>query len=282
MKLESLNRRQVKKMFPKRERDAHKGDFGRVLLLCGSKGYTGAAAFAAMGALRVGAGLVHLGVPESIYGIEASKLSEPIVFPLDDQGGMLAESAVEKISELLPKMDCVLIGPGLGCSDGTFKVLSYVLKNFANPVVVDADGINLIAQHKDILCGRTGITILTPHEGEFARVSDTLSKGRVEAATELARKLNAILLLKGNKTVITDGDRCFINATGNPGMAVGGSGDILAGMITGLIGQKFDPFMATVAAAWIHGAAGDLCARKMGEYGMLPSDLLWVIPQLIK
>ncbi len=282
MKFEYMNKRSVKRLFPKRRKDAHKGDFGKILLLCGSKGYTGAAALAATGALRVGAGLVYLGVPECIYEIEATKLTEAIVFPMCDDNGKLSGDAVVEIEPLLKQMDCVLIGPGLGQSDGTLAVLSHILDNYKGPVVVDADGINLIAKHKNLLCGRSGITILTPHEGEFCRLSDSLQKGREQAAMELATELDVIILLKGMRTVITDGDRCFINLTGNPGMAVGGSGDVLAGMIAGLIGQKVDPFTATAAAAWLHGAAGDRCARKLGQYAMLPSDMLSFLPQLMK
>ncbi len=282
MKFAYLNRHQVKKMFPKRKKDAHKGDFGKILLLCGCKGYTGAAALAAMGALRVGAGLVYLGVPECIYAIEASKLTEAIVLSLPDEKGKLSCNAIEQIDTLLPQMDCVLVGPGLGQSDGTLAVVSHILKEYPGPVVLDADGINLLASHKDLLCGRTGVTILTPHEGEFKRLSDTLSRGREQAAADLANELGLIVLLKGMRSVITDGKKCYINLTGNPGMAVGGSGDVLAGMIAGLIGQHFEPLTATAVAAWLHGASGDLCAKKYGQYSMLPSDMLSVLPQLIK
>lgn len=282
MKINYLHRREVKNMFPKRRKDAHKGNFGKILLLCGSKGYTGAAALAAMGALRVGAGLVYLGVPECIYTIEATKLSEAIVFPLPDENGMLSVDAIAKIDALLLQMDCVLFGCGSGQSEDTLAVISHILKNYSGPVVLDADGINLISRHKDILCGRTGATVLTPHEGEFKRISDTLYKGRVQAATDLAKELGIIVLLKGMESVITDGENCYVNLTGNPGMAVGGSGDVLAGMIAGLIGQNFDPFRGTAVAAWLHGKAGDLCAKKLGQYGMLPTDMLAVLPQLTK
>ena len=282
MKFEYLNRHKVKKMFPKRRKDAHKGDFGRILLLCGCKGYTGAAALSAMGALRVGAGLVYLAVPECIYEIEATKLTEPIVIPLPDENGKLSRKAIDQIAPLLPQMDCVLIGPGLGQSDGTLAVLSYVLQSYQGTVILDADGINLLSAHKDLLCGRTGATILTPHEGEFRRLSNAVDTGREQAAIDLANELGAIVVLKGMHTVITDGRRTYINMTGNPGMAVGGSGDVLAGMITGLVGQGFEPLLASAAGAWIHGAAGDLCAKKFGEYSMLPSDMIAVIPQLLK
>ena len=149
----------VLQILPDRKADSHKGDFGRILLLCGSRGYTGAAALAAMGALRCGAGLVYLGVPESIYAIEAVKLTEPVVFPLPDEGGMLSAQAMEKITQMLSDMDAVLIGPGLGQSEGTFTVVKTVLEQFKGTVVLDADGINVLAGHIDLLRGRTAPTV---------------------------------------------------------------------------------------------------------------------------
>ena len=277
-----LSHEQVRSMLPDRKCDAHKGDFGRVLLLCGSRGYTGAAALAAMGALRCGAGLVYLGVPESIYAIEAVKLTEPIVFPLPDSEGKLSETAAATIVEMLPRMDAVLIGPGLGQSDGTMAVLKAVAAHAGCPVVLDADGINLLAGHKDILRGRTAPTILTPHMGEFARIGGNVTADRKTAAAQMALDLHAVVVLKGHDTVITDGISCYLNPTGNPGMAVGGSGDVLAGMIAGLLGQGLDPITAAACAAWIHGAAGDACAAAMGQYGMLPTDMLDQIPRLMK
>ena len=275
-----LDMQAVHRILPDRRRDSHKGDFGRLLLLCGSRGYTGAAAMAAMGALRSGAGLVYLGVPESIYAIEAVKLTEPIVFPLPEEDGKLCALAIKEIEALLPKMDAVLIGCGMGCSGGTMAVLETVLRHFQGPVVVDADGINLLAQHKDILRGRTGITILTPHAGEFARLGYT--GDRLDSAIADAEELGCILLLKGHQTIITDGRRVYQNPTGNPGMATGGSGDILAGMIVSLVGQGVEPLQATAAAAWLHGKAGDVCAEELGQYGMLPTDMLSKLPRLMK
>ena len=277
-----LDHKAVLNILPERDAQAHKGNFGRVLLLCGSRGYTGAAYFAAMGALRTGAGLVYLGVPESIYAIEAVKLNEPIVFPLADDDGKLATSAQEEIKKLLPRMDAVLIGPGLGQSKGTLAALKAVLREFTGPVVLDADGINLLAQHKYLLRGRTAPTGLTPHEGEFARLYGPMENDRQAAARELARELNAIGVLKGHGTIITDGSQSYRNVTGNPGMAVGGSGDVLAGMITGLLGQGIAPLEAAAAAVWLHGAAGDRCAEKLGQYAMLSTDLLEELPRLMK
>ena len=282
MNISRLTREDVQKILPERKKDSHKGNFGRVLLLCGSRGYTGAAALAAMGALRAGAGLVYLGVPESIYQIEAVKLTEAIVFPLPEDNGMLSAKAVDDILKILPSMDCVLVGPGLGQSPGTFDVTAYVLKQFNGPVVVDADGINILCNHKDILRERTNPTILTPHVGEFARLTGKIPADRIQAATELANELGVVVLLKGHETVITDGNDVFVNTTGNPGMAVGGSGDVLSGVIAALLGQKLNPLLAASCGAWIHGAAGDICAQEIGQYGMLPTDMIQVLPRLLK
>ena len=277
-----LNHEKVLEILPDRDPNAHKGDFGKILLLCGSRGYTGAAALCARGALRSGAGLVFLGVPESIYAIEAVKLDEAIVFPLPDTNGMLSSEAIPEILRRLPAMDAVVLGCGLGQSEGTLEVVKAVLKEASCPVVLDADGINLAAAHKDILRERTGITILTPHEGEFARLGGLLTRGREAAARQMAQELGSILVLKGPNTIITDGQATYINPTGNPGMAVGGSGDVLAGIIGAFLGQGILPLEAAACAAWVHGAAGDLCAREIGQYGMLPSDMIRVLPRLLK
>ncbi len=280
--MKELNHEKVLSILPDRDDFAHKGDFGKILLLCGSRGYTGAAALAAMGALRSGAGLVFLGVPESIYAIEAVKLTESIVFPLPDENGMLSGAAVPQILERLPRMDAVLIGPGLGQSAGTLAAVKAVLERFDGPVVVDADGINILAAHKDILRGRAASTILTPHDGEFARLGGVVGNDRAAAAENMARQLGCIMLLKGHETVITDGVETYINHTGNPGMAVGGSGDVLAGILVSLLGQGIAPLDAAACGAWLHGAAGDLCAARMGQYGMLPGDMVSALPRLLK
>lgn len=278
----TLDHKAVLSLLPDRDENAHKGDFGRLLLLCGSRGYTGAAYLAAMGALRAGAGLVFLGVPEHIYAIEAVKLNEAIVFPLPDRDGMLQEDAIPELEDRLPRMDAVLIGCGLGQSEGTGAVVQWVLEHARCPVVLDADGINLISGHKDILRGRTGTTILTPHDGEFARLGYPIGADRMASARQAAKDLGCIMLLKGHRTCVTDGQRAYINCTGNPGQAVGGSGDLLSGIIVGLLGQGLPPLEAAACGCWLHGKAGDLCAAQIGQYGMLPSDLLTVLPRLLK
>ena len=277
-----LNHELVLSLLPDRNPWGHKGNFGKLLLLCGSRGYTGAAFFAAMGALRSGAGLVFLGVPESIYGIEAVKLNEPVIFPLPDAGGRLSADAVPEILSRLPQMDAVLVGPGLGQSEGTLAVVRAVLEKAECPVVVDADGINVLSAHRDLLRGRKSPTILTPHDGEFARLGGVIGEDRMSAAAALAEELGCVVLLKGHETCITDGTDGFLNPTGNPGMAVGGSGDVLAGVITALLGAGLPPLEAAACGAWLHGAAGDRCAAELGQYGMLPTDMLSALPRLMK
>ena len=277
-----LNHELVLSLLPDRNPWGHKGNFGKLLLLCGSRGYTGAAFFAAMGALRSGAGLVFLGVPESIYGIEAVKLNEPVIFPLPDADGRLSAAAVPEILSRIPRMDAVLVGPGLGQSEGTLAVVRAVLEKAECPVVVDADGINVLRAHRDLLRGRKSPTILTPHDGEFARLGGIIGEDRMAAAAALADDLGCVVLLKGHETCVTDGTDGYINPTGNSGMAVGGSGDVLAGVITALLGAGLPPLEAAACGAWLHGTAGDRCASELGQYGMLPTDMLSALPRLMK
>lgn len=277
-----LTHEDVLTILPDRKADSHKGNYGKVLLLCGNMGFTGAAALAAMGALRSGAGLVYLGVPESIYAIEAVKLTEAIVFPLPEENGKLSAKAIPIIRNYLKTMDAVLIGCGLGISTGTMAVLDAVLREFQGPVVVDADGITMLASCPELIKERKYPTILTPHEGEFRRLNIAIEEERLTGAIIAARELDCIILRKGHETVITDGKDYYINPTGNPGMAVGGSGDVLAGILVGLMGQGITPLQASACAAWLHGASGDRCAQKLGQYGMLPTDMVAELPYLLK
>ena len=278
---EKITGRFVKSLLPKREKTAHKGDCGKVLLLCGSVGFTGAAALAAKAALRGGAGLVFLGVPEPVYPIVASMLLEAIVFPLPSEDGMLSAAAGAEIEKRLEDKDAVLIGPGLGRGEGVLNAVRTVLSRSRVPVVVDADGINVLSAHKDVLRESVCPTIVTPHEGEFARLGGEMAYGREDAAKRLASELQTICVLKGSGTVVTDGTHVRVNTTGNPGMATGGSGDVLAGLLTALLGQGIEPFDAASAAVWLHGRAGDLCARRIGQYGMLPGDIVTTLPELL-
>lgn len=272
----------VKKLLPERPRKAHKGDFGKLLLICGSRGFTGAAELAAKAAASMGAGLVYVGVPASVYPIVASKLTEPMVFPLKDDDGRLSVDAVPEILRHLQDKDACLIGCGLGRGEGTYAAVKAVLQQGNCPVVLDADGINVLEGHIDILRGAACPVVLTPHEGEFLRLGGDLSRSRFHGAMELHHRTDATVLLKGHRTLICGREGSYLNRCGNPGMAKGGSGDVLAGMITALLGFGLTPTRAAALGAWLHGTAGDLCAAELGEYGMLPSDMIRCLPRLLK
>ncbi len=268
---------------PRRPRNAHKGDFGKIFILAGSEGYTGAPVLAARAALRTGAGLVYLGVPREIYPIIAAKCDEAMPFPLPEDYSAILEKA--------RGCDVALIGPGLGRVAETEELVLSLLSDLSIPVVLDADGINALAGHIDVLDRRAALTVLTPHEGEFSRLTGCALpiKDRLSAARDFARDHGCILVLKGQGTVTAAPDgSAWINATGNPGMAKGGSGDVLAGMTAALLGQKHlrgerdDTAELAAAAVCFHGLAGDLCARNLGEYAMLPSDLIEALPQVLR
>jgi NAD(P)H-hydrate epimerase len=274
----------VRRWLPKGHLETHKGDYGKLLLLCGSTGYTGAAALAAKAALRTGAGLVFLGVPETVYPILASKLDEPVVFPLKgDEQGRFGEGAVPEIGKRLVDMDACLLGPGIGKCPGTEAVLDTVLERAECPVVLDADGINLLEGHIDKLDRAKVPLVLTPHEGEFRRLGGDLSKGRIAAAKAMAEKTGAVVVLKGYRTITAAPDgRVYVNSTGNPGMATGGSGDVLSGILTCLLGQGMEPFQAAAAAVWLHGAAGDVCEKQLGRRSMLPTDMIGALSTILR
>ena len=274
----------IRTILPVRARNSHKGNFGRVLLLCGTLGLSGAAVLAAKAASRTGSGLVYVGVPEAIYPIVAAHCMGEIVFPLAcDDGGQLCLRAREEIARRLQHMDAVLLGPGLGRSEEVAALVTWLLKTCALPLVLDADGINALENHIDVLRGSTCPVITTPHDGEFIRMGgDPMASDRIDEARQFAARTGCILLLKGYRTITTDGLNVYLNTTGNPGLAKGGSGDVLAGILTSLLGQGVMPLEAAAAAAWIHGAAGDLCAGEIGEYGMTPEDLLSRIPRLLR
>ncbi len=267
----------VRRCLPVRDKNGHKGTFGKVHILAGSVGFTGAPALASAAAVRTGSGLVHLWVPEEIWPILAVKCQSAMPAP------------VPSFSALLEKMeqgDGVLIGPGLGRSRKTDVRTCHLIERLQVPLVLDADGINAAAEHIDVLDTRFDrLTVLTPHDGEFLRLTGGTGIGsdRVAAAQAFARDHSCIVVLKGHRTITAfpDGDT-FVNTTGNPGMAKGGSGDVLAGMILSLLGQGLPPKQAIPAAVWLHGRAGDLAAAALGEYGMTPSDLLQQIPAVIR
>lgn len=279
--MDRIDRNFVKNLLPERDPYGHKGTFGKVLCVCGSVGYTGAPIFASRAAVRTGSGLVFLAVPESIWQVCAVKSDEAMPFPLSDMDGKL-HGCFKAIAARSEGCDVVLYGCGLGRSAGLDEMVRDVL-TLPQPLVLDADGINALSGHMDVLKRRSGVTVLTPHEGEFLRVGGDLSHGRIEGAVDLAVKYGVYLVLKGHETVVAAPDgRYRVNTTGNSGMAKGGSGDVLAGMIVSLLGQGMDAFDACCAAVYLHGRAGDLAAEEKGERGMTPTDLLAEIPYALK
>lgn len=278
----SLTRGDLPRLLPRRNRLAHKGDYGRVLILGGSVGYTGAPKLAANAALRCGSGLIYVGVPDAVYPIVAAGLTEPMPFPLPSDGKRLTLDALNEILPLLTRCDACLLGVGMGTSPQTQALVLALLQQAKIPLVIDADGINVLSGHIDVLRETACPIILTPHDGEFARLGGNLEGDRVTAAADLAVETGKIILRKGHCTIITDGQRLYVNHTGNPGMATGGSGDVLGGIIVSLLGQGLPPLEAAAAGALIHGLAGDLCAETIGEYGMTPSDMVQAVAQILR
>ncbi len=267
---------------PRRIRDAHKGKFGKVYIVGGSMGMSGAPVMAAQAAVRSGAGMVTVGVPHQVWPIAAAKLDEAMVQPLPaGKEGTLELGAALTVLERLSQYGVCLIGPGMGRSNAVFAVVRNILHETKLPVVLDADGINALEGHIDILDGRSGqCTILTPHDAEFKRMGGDLSHGdRLRAAREFAVLHSCCVVLKGHRTITAFPDgKAYVNTTGNPGMAKGGSGDVLAGILVAMLAQGFTPREATLMAVWLHGHAGDLCAREIGEYGMIPTDIICKMP----
>lgn len=269
--------------FPKRKTDSHKYNYGCDIVIGGCIGYTGAPYYAAEAASRAGAGLVLMGVPESIYTIEAVKCASAMPFPLpSDSDGRFSENAANLLAPRFEKTDACLIGPGMGRSKDTKKLTHYVIENFKKQLIVDADGINALIGHIDVLGCSALPVILTPHSGEFARIGGETAAPRHIAAAEFSQKHNCIVVLKGPGTVTAfpDGD-VFINTTGGPGLAKGGSGDVLAGIILALVGQGFDVKTAVPAAVYLHGLCGDICENELGQYSVLPEDLINAVPKAI-
>lgn len=281
--METITAAFVRQCLPQRDPEGHKGDFGKVLCICGSVGYTGAPIFASRAAVRTGAGLVFLGVPQSVWSVAAVKSDEAMPFPLPETAdGKLSLLAEEPIRRRAAGCDAVLLGCGLG-RDWQTDTLVQDLLNMEKPLVLDADGLNAISENAELLQKRPAVTVLTPHEGEFLRLGGDLSRGREAAAAAFSQKYGVYLILKGHRTLIAAPEgRLAVNNTGNCGMAKGGSGDVLAGMLLSLLGQGCETFDACCAAVWLHGRAGDLAAADKGERSMTPTDLLEQIPYALK
>ena len=268
---------------PRRKPDTHKGDYGKLLIVGGSVGYTGAPNLCAKAAVRSGAGLVYLGVPEAIWSVCAVKCDEAMPFPLPcDNAGRLAEAAAAPILERLSACDVLALGVGLGRSEEIRRLCRAVLRGCDRPLVLDADALWAVSEAPDALREAKCEVVITPHEGEFLRLGGELSQGRERGAWDFARRYGCITVLKGHRTIVAHpAGRLYSVEAGNPGMAKGGSGDVLTGVIGALLGQT-EAEKAVVTACAVHSGAGDVCAARLGEYGMTPSDIVEELPYIFK
>lgn len=281
----SLTKEKALAMLPQRRGNSHKGDYGRVFILAGAPGYTGAAFLTSMTAQRAGAGLVTLGVPAGLHNIMESLLTEVMTVSLPEtpNGGLSAQSP-EVMKNYLKKSDVLAIGPGLGKGKDIREILLSLLPIYASPMVIDADGLNAIAPTPEVLRQASLPPVLTPHLGEMSRLTGLsvaeIKKNSLELAREMSEKWQAVLVLKGAPTIVAlPRGAVYVNTTGNEGMATGGTGDVLTGLIAGFIAQGVSPAEAAVAAVYLHGFAGDLAAEKLGKRGLIASDVMNMIPE---
>ena len=281
---QTVERDFVRAALPPRKADGHKGTFGKVMIIGGAVGYTGAPWLAAAAAVRTGCGLVSMGVPETIWPVEAAKCVSAMPFPLPDKHGKLCPKAEAEILRRAADCDAVALGPGLGRGEGVTELVLELLRQLRQPVVLDADGINALAGHMDVLdARRDAVTVLTPHDGEFARVGGGLPAGdRLGAARAFAESHGCVLVLKGHRTITAvPSGNALVNTTGNSGLAKGGSGDVLTGVIVSLLAQGASPVQAAAGGVWLHGRAGDLAAARLTAYGMTPEDVVSSLPAAI-
>lgn len=278
----------IRSVFYPRPSDAHKGHTGHLLVIAGSPGKTGAAAMTATSAMRAGAGLVTLGIPASLNPVLETQVMEAMTDPLPETvKGILGEASFNRIMDLLSDKKCLAIGPGIGTSPETKILFKQLLQENTKPMVIDADGLNILAGQTEILEDLDTPIVLTPHPGEMARLKRTtasdVQKDRITCARDFAEKFNVHVVLKGARTVVAHPDgRVFINPTGNPGMASGGMGDVLTGVISGFIAQGHSPELAAHAGVYLHGAAADSLAKGKGPFGYLATDVMNTLPQAIK
>ncbi|MCM8807962.1 MAG: NAD(P)H-hydrate dehydratase [Candidatus Omnitrophica bacterium] len=275
------------KFLKKREKDTHKGDYGHLFIIGGSPGLTGAVCLAGISALRSGCGLVTIGIPESLNQIIEIKLTEVMSLPLPEtEDHYFSLNAYEKTYEFIEKKaDCVLIGPGISLHQETKKFVKKIIPEIKKPLIIDADALKIISENIEILKFLEK-PILTPHPGEMCYLTGLsikeIQKNREKVAVEFAQKYNVILILKGYKTIVTDGEKTYINLTGNPGMATAGSGDVLAGIIGGLLATGEEKFISAKYGVLIHGLAGDIAKREKGEISLIASDIIEKIPIAFK
>jgi hydroxyethylthiazole kinase-like uncharacterized protein yjeF len=288
LKLEFVEKAKLAPYFKKRPKDSHKGNYGHLFILAGSLGKTGAAVMAGTAALRTGAGLVTVGTPQSCLPMIARPMKELMTEALPETPQKtLSAAALPLIVDLMKGKNAVLIGPGISTNPSTAKLATSLLPKIKIPVVIDADGLNILADNPDALRSLPKPAVLTPHPGEFARlvrrsIKDVLDH-RLELVPRFAESHGIFIVFKGYRTLIaTPEGRVYINPTGNPGMATGGSGDVLSGMIASLLMQEKDVLGATLAAVYLHGLSGDIAARKLGERGLIAGDLIKYLPKALK
>lgn len=270
---------------PKRPADAHKGRFGTVLVIAGGRGMAGAAALCGASALRSGAGLVRVASPAAVQPTVAQFEPSYMTYPLpeDRRGAIDFGAAREELEELISQATVVAVGPGLGQSEGVKMLIRWVIESVKLPTVIDADGLNSLSTQPDLIAAIDRPVILTPHPGEFARLTDAtvaeVQADRKARAAALAAKAGPlVVVLKGEGTVVTDGTKVYVNTTGNPGMASGGVGDVLTGVIAALLGQKLPAFEAAQLGVYAHGLAGDIARDNHGEVGMIAGDVVDALP----
>lgn len=279
-----LDDARVHSIMPVRAPDGHKGTFGAALLVAGSRGFSGAACLAGAAAVRSGCGLVRLAVPRCICGIVESRVLEATKAPMPETADeTLGLAALDGLLELAGSVDAVGIGPGIGTSPETRELVLELLPRLMRPVLVDADGLNNLAGRLDVLGLVRAPVVLTPHPGEFARLSglsvEQVNSDRVATSREFARRHRVTLVLKGASTVVAGPDgRVVVNPTGNSGLGSGGTGDVLSGLLVGLLAQDVEPFDAAAAAVFLHGRAGDIAAEHLTEYCLTASDVIDYLP----
>jgi NAD(P)H-hydrate epimerase len=283
-----LTAERIRATLPLRSADTHKGQTGHLLVIAGSTGKTGAAAMTAVSAMRAGAGLVTLGIAESLNPIIETQVMEVMTAPLPEcRYGILAANAIDVLTMLADGKNCLAIGPGIGQAEETRSLVRKIISQIDTPLVIDADGLNNIAGQTQLLKKAKGPVVLTPHPGEMARLieasSTVVQQNRLACARDFATNFGVHVVLKGAATVIAHPDgSAYINPTGNPGMASGGMGDVLTGVLAGFITQGLTPKAATHAAVYLHGAAADTLAQTVGPIGYLAGEVMNTIPREIK
>ncbi len=282
-----LEKEQIKKSFSPRQFQSHKGNYGHLLIIAGSTGKTGAASLCANTAMRSGTGLVTMAVPESINIILEPMVIESMTHPLPEkEKGVLSHNSLDDILDLMEGKQAVALGPGIGRNESTVKLVHQLIGKSKIQLIIDADGLNCIAEDLTVLKKRKAPLILTPHPGEMSRLCNKstadVQENRLQIATEFATSYNVILVLKGAQTIIsTPGGHSYICPTGNPGMASGGMGDVLTGIIAAFCTQGFTPEKASIAGVYIHGLCGDLLAKEIGKSGFVASDMCNIIPRTL-